>query len=181
MIQSLLSSALKSSEADIYIDEADYVIIGGGLTGCAIASLLSCSNPALRVILIEAGNDASDNPNTKDLGGAFALAGSDLDYNYKTTPQANTNDPVHTVTAGRVLGGGSNPNYGLWARGDAADYDDWADVVGDRRWSYQDLLPYFKKSEKHFRAKQAPEHRGSEGPISVTSVFKNGTKRRYRL
>ena len=176
-----LSSIPVSSDADTNVGEADYVVVGGGLTGCAIASLLSQDEPSLHILLVEAGNDASDDPKTKDVSGAFALAGSNLDYNYRTTPQTNTNNRVHTVTAGRVLGGGSILNYGLWARGDAADYDQWAQMVGDRRWSHKGLLPYFKKSEKHFQAKQAPEHRGSYGPISVTSVFESDPNRRYGL
>lgn len=63
--------------------------------------------PSLDILLLEAGIDASDDPLTRDLGGAFALAGSELDYNYKSTPQPNTGDHVHSITAGKVLGGGS--------------------------------------------------------------------------
>ncbi|KAI4263966.1 MAG: hypothetical protein L6R42_000909 [Xanthoria sp. 1 TBL-2021] len=180
-LKSLIPSALTSSKADTNLEEADYVIVGGGLTGCAIASRLSQDDPNLQVVLVEAGIDASDDPLTKDIGGAFSLAGSDLDYNYKTTPQANTDDRVHTATAGKVLGGGSILNYGLWLRGDARDYDQWAKLVGDERWSYKGLLPYFRKSENHFKAKQAPEHRGSDGPIRITSVFESDPKRRYGL
>ncbi|KAI4265520.1 MAG: hypothetical protein L6R38_009360 [Xanthoria sp. 2 TBL-2021] len=180
-LESLLPSALTSSKADTNLEEADYVIVGGGLTGCVIASRLSQDDPNLQVLLVEAGIDASDDPLTKDIGGAFSLAGSDLDYNYKTTPQANTDDRVHTATAGKVLGGGSVLNYGLWLRGDARDYDQWAKLVGDERWSYKGLLPYFRKSETHSKAKQAPEHRGSDGPIRITSVFESDPKRRYGL
>ncbi|KAL8665434.1 MAG: hypothetical protein Q9168_007706 [Polycauliona sp. 1 TL-2023] len=177
----LLPSRLTSAQTDTNVDEADYVVVGGGLTGCVIASRLSQSNSNYQVVLVEAGIDASDNPLTKDIGGAFALAGSDLDYNYKTTSQANTKDRVHTATAEKVLGGGSILNYGLWARGDARDYDQWAATVGDKRWSYTGLLPYFKKSEKHFQAGQAPENRGSDGPMRITSVFESDPKRRYGL
>ncbi|KAL8654623.1 MAG: hypothetical protein Q9226_003358 [Calogaya cf. arnoldii] len=180
-LEGLVPSALTSTKADTSVEEVDYVIVGGGLTGCVIASRLSEHDPNLRVLLVEAGIDASDNPQTKDIGGAFTLAGSDLDYNYKTTPQANTNDRVHTATAGKVLGGSSILNYGLWARGDARDYDQWAMLVGDERWSYNGLLPYFRKSENHFNANQAPEHRGSDGPIRVTSVLESDIKRRYAL
>lgn len=161
--------------------EADYIIVGGGLTGCALASRLHQGDAALEIVLLEAGIDASDNPQTRDIGGAFALAGSELDYNYKTTPQPNTGDRVHSLTAGKVLGGGSILNYGGWARGDASDYDQWARAVGDERWSYKGLLPYMKKSETHFQAKQDPEQRGSNGPMRVTSVVESDPKRRYGL
>ncbi|KAI4219890.1 MAG: hypothetical protein L6R36_008007 [Xanthoria steineri] len=180
-LKGLVPSTLASSKVHPSVGEVDYVIIGGGLTGCVIASRLSQHDPNLQVLLVEAGIDASENPLTKDIGGAFALAGSDLDYNYKTSPQTNTNDRVHTATAGKVLGGGSILNYGLWLRGDARDYDQWAKLVGDERWSYKGLLPYFKKSENHVKAKQAPEHRGSDGPIRITSVFESDPKRRYGL
>ncbi|KAL8902658.1 MAG: hypothetical protein Q9207_004496 [Kuettlingeria erythrocarpa] len=161
--------------------EADYIVVGGGLTGCVIASRLAQHKPALHVLLFEAGNDASSNPLTKDVGGAFALAETDLDYCYKTTPQHNTGERVHTITAGRVLGGGSILNYGGWARGDASDYDQWAKVVKDERWSYTGLLPYLKKAENHFNAPRNPDHRGSNGPIKITSVFESDPKRRYGL
>ena len=180
-LRHFLSAAPTISKANANIKEADYVIVGGGLTGCVVASRLSQDDPSLQVLLVEAGVDASDDPLTKDIEGAFALTGSDLDYNYKNTPQANTNDREHTATAGRVLGGGSILNYGLWARADCRDYDQWAKMIGDERWSYKGLLPYFKKSENHFKAKQAPEHRGCDGPIRVTSVLESDPKRWYRL
>lgn len=163
--------------------EADYIIVGGGLTGCAIAARLHHGDPSLQVLVLEAGTDATDNPQTRDLAGAFALAGSDLDYNYKSTPQTNTDDRAHTITAGKVLGGGSILNYGAWARGDASDYDQWARTVGgeSERWSYKEFLPYLKNAERHRIAKQNPEHRGSNGPIRVTSVAESDPKRRYGL
>ena len=161
--------------------EADYIFVGGGLTGCAIASRLRQGNPSLDILVLESGSDASDNPLTRDLGGAFALAGTELDQSYKTTPQPNTGDRVYTITAGKVLGGGSILNYGSWARGDASDYDQWARTVGDERWSYNGLLPYLKRCEKHFQADKDPEQRGSDGPMRVTSVYNLDPKRRYGL
>ncbi|KAL8765969.1 MAG: hypothetical protein Q9209_007116 [Squamulea sp. 1 TL-2023] len=161
--------------------EADYIIVGGGLTGCALASRLQQGDPSLAILVLEAGIDASDNPQTRNLEGAFALAGSDLDYIYHTLPQSNTADRVHTITAGKVVGGGSILNYGGWARGDAQDYDQWAATVGDDRWSYDGLLPYFRSSEDHFQADQNPGHRGSHGPIRVTSVLESDALRKYGL
>ena len=161
--------------------EADYIIVGGGLTGCAVAARLQNASPSFQVLVLEAGADATENPQTRDLAGAFALAGSELDYNYKTATQANTNNRTHTVTAGKVLGGGSILNYGAWARADASDYDQWAKVVGDERWSYKNCLPYLKKAEQHFNAKKNTKHRGSSGPIRVTSVAESDPKRKYGL
>ena len=161
--------------------EADYIIVGGGLTGCAIAARLQQGEPSLHILVLEVGTDATENPHTRDLAGAFALAGSELDYNYKATPQPDTNDRTHNITAGKVLGGGSILNYGVWARGDASDYDQWASIVGDERWSYKSFLPYLKKAERHFNATKNPEHRGSDGPIRVTSVAESDPKRKYGL
>ena len=160
---------------------ADYTIEGGGLTGCAIAARLHRGDPSLRVLVLEAGIDATNNPQIKDLGGAFALAGSELDYKYKSIPQPNTNDRSYDISAGKVLGGGGILNYGAWARGDATDYDEWARVVGDERWSYKDLLLYLKKAERHLETKQNPEHRRSNGPITINSVIESNPKRRYGL
>ena len=161
--------------------EADYIVVGGGLTGCALASRLYQSDPSLDILLLEAGIDASDNPLTRDIGGAFALAGSELDYKYESTPQLNTDGRVHSMTAGKVLGGGSILNYGGWARGDASDYNQWGKLVGDEHWSYNGLLPYLKKAENHFEAKKDPQQRGSDGPMRVTSVFESDPRRRYGL
>ena len=161
--------------------EADYIIVGGGLTGCTVAARLQNANPSFQVLVLEAGTDATENPQTRDLAGAFALAGSELDYNYKTATQPNTNNRTHTVTAGKVLGGGSTLNYGAWTRADASDYDQWARVVDDERWSYTGCLPYLKKAEQHLNAEKNSEHRGSDGPIRVTSVAKSDPKRKYGL
>ena len=65
---------------------ADYIIVGGGLTGYAIATRLYQGDPSLQVIILEAGIDATKTRQTKDLGGVFALAGSELDYKYKSIP-----------------------------------------------------------------------------------------------
>ena len=163
------------------ISEADYLIVGGGLTGCALASCLHQGDPSLNVTILEAGDDASSNPQTRDIGGAFTLAGSELNFNYKTTAQSNTGKRVHSITAGKVLGGGSFLNYGAWARGDAADYDQWGRIVEDRGWSYDGLLPHLKRPENHFGAGANPDQRGSIGPMRVTSVLESDPKRDYGL
>ena len=80
-----------------------------------------------------------------------------------------------------LIGGGSTLNYGGWARADASDYDQWARGVDDERWSYKGCLPYLKKAEQHFNAKKHPEHRGSSGPIRVTSIAESDPMRQYGL
>lgn len=71
-------------------------------------------DPSLDILVLYSGIDASDNPKTRNLEGPFALAGSDLDYNCKSTPQPNTDNRVYALTAGKVLGRGSVLNYGGW-------------------------------------------------------------------
>ncbi|PLB52592.1 putative glucose dehydrogenase [Aspergillus steynii IBT 23096] len=161
--------------------DADYIIAGGGLTGCVVASRLKKHNPALKVLILEAGIDPSCNPNTESFPGLFSLLGSELDWTYPTTPQENTDGRSHSVHAGKALGGGSVINFGGWTRGDAADYDQWARMVGDQRWSYEGLLPFFRRSETFFDAKADPKQHGFDGPISITAVSASDEKRKYPL
>lgn len=151
---------------------ADYIIVGGGLTGCAVAARLKQGRPSASVLILEAGPHPQDNPNTTSFLGGVALLGSDLDWGFTTEPQPTTANRVHRLNAGRVLGGGSILNFGGWGRGAAADYDQWARTVGDERWSYTGLLPYFKKTER-FVQQQHHHHQqqhGSDGPFYVAPV-----------
>lgn len=161
--------------------QADYIIVGGGLSGCAVASRLKQRNPSLEIVVIEAGSDASNDPNTQTFPGLFSLLGSKLDWTYATEPQPNTCNRTHEVHAGKALGGGSTINFGGWSRGDATDYDDWARLVGDERWSYNGLLPYFRRSESFFDAEADPRHHGFEGPVKITSVSASDPGRQYPL
>ena len=161
--------------------EADYIIVGGGLVGCALASRLYQSNPLLSVLVIEAGADPKGNPHATSVMGTFALGNSDMNWNYTTTAQAYNNNRTHVESAGKALGGGSSINYGGWTRGDASDYDEWAKVVGDDRWSYKGLLPFFRKSEHYFNTRADPETHGFDGPIHVTSVSASDPERMYGL
>lgn len=161
--------------------EADYVVVGGGLTGCALASRLKQRNPSLDVLILEAGIDPSDNPNTTSFPGLFSLLGSELDWSYPSTPQPNTGNRVHTIHAGKALGGGSVINFGGWSRGDPSDYDEWAKAMGDYRWSYEGLLPFFRKSETFFDPKADLKQHGFNGPIHVTSVSASDPQRKYPL
>ncbi|KAI1430378.1 choline dehydrogenase [Xylaria sp. FL1777] len=147
---------------------ADYVVVGGGLTGCAIASRLSQSDKKPKVILIEAGSDPSGNPAAAGFLSGLSLLGGELDYAYPSEPVADTANRVHNLNSGKALGGGSILNFGGWLRADAADYEQWAEVVGDKRWGYEGLKPWLKKSE-HYYDPQA-DGRGVDGPVHVTSV-----------
>ncbi|KAL3439965.1 hypothetical protein BJX65DRAFT_315254 [Aspergillus insuetus] len=161
--------------------EADYIIVGGGLTGCVVASRLKQADSNLDILIIEAGADESNNEATKTFPTLFSLLDSDLDWSYSTTPQKNTADRVHPIHAGKALGGGSVTNFQGWSRGDARDYDQWARMVGDMRWSYAGLLPFFRKSETFFdRDADAAQH-GFDGPVHVTVVSQGPSGRKYPL
>ena len=161
--------------------EADFIVVGGGLTGCALASRLHKAVASVSVLLIEAGPDATGDPRVVSPMGCFALGRSELDWSYQTTLQPNTKNRSHYNAAGKTLGGGSVINYGGWTRGDATDYDDWARVAGDTRWSYKGMLPFFKKSEHHFDLNADPQQHGFAGPMHYVSVSASDPQRIYPL
>lgn len=127
--------------------EADYVVVGGGLTGCVIASRLRQSASKPEVVLLEAGPH-TDNPAVTGFLSGLSLLGSDLDYAYQSQPVPNTHGRPHALNAGKCLGGGSVLNFGGWLHADAADYDEWAETVADARWSYEGLKPWLRKAEE---------------------------------
>ncbi|KAF2994022.1 hypothetical protein E8E14_001832 [Neopestalotiopsis sp. 37M] len=161
---------------------ADYVVVGGGLTGCPLASRLSQSDDKPEVILVEAGPDPSGDPATATFLSGLSLLGGKFDYAYPSEPVASTAGRVHFLNAGKTLGGGSVLNFGAWLRADAADYNHWAEVVGDERWSYEGIKPWLIKSES-FKDPQADasEH-GFNGPMHVTLVSQDESgARKYPL
>lgn len=160
---------------------SDYIIVGGGLTGCALATRLAELQPSLTILLLEAGPDSSPNPNMTSPMAGFALQGSDIDWAYPTAPIPTIANRTIILTAGKTLGGGSMLNYGSWARGDASDYDTWARIVVDERWSYNSLLPYMHRSKLSNNIDADPQQHGLHGPIQVTSVSQSDPRRRYPL
>ncbi|KAI1465034.1 choline dehydrogenase [Daldinia caldariorum] len=149
---------------------ADYIVVGGGLTGCLIASRLSQSDRKPEVILLEAGPDPYGNAAAAGFLSGLSLLGGELDYAYQSEPVANTAHRIHSLNSGKALGGGSILNFGGWLRADALDYDEWADVVGDKRWSYEGFKPWFRKSEHFYDASADADQHGFDGPMDVISV-----------
>ncbi|KAI4862782.1 choline dehydrogenase [Hypoxylon rubiginosum] len=161
---------------------ADYVVVGGGLTGCVIASRLSRSDKKPKVILIEAGSDPSGNTAAAQFLSGLSLQGGEFDYAYQSEPVANTANRVHTLNAGKALGGGSVLNYGGWLRADAPDYDEWGEVVGDRRWTYEGVKPWLRKSEHFYDSGADAGQHGFDGPMHVISVSADESgERKYLL
>jgi choline dehydrogenase-like flavoprotein len=160
----------------------DYAIIGGGLAGCTLASRLRQYNPSLSILLIEAGPDPTGHPLIGPPLACFAAHYSELDWNYTTVPQPGLGGRATYASGGKVLSGGTATNYGTWTRGPSVDYDYWAKAVGDPAWSYEGLLPYFKKTETHWgKGDEEDAQHGFKGPIHNVSISASSDKRKYPL
>ena len=148
----------------------EFVIVGGGTVGCVLASRLSLAGH--NVAIFEAGPENYSEAIMSPAGAAL-LHGTEAEYNYKSVPQPTLNGRQIQNFGGRLLSGSSGVNYGMWTRGHNADYDAWARNVGEERWSYSNLLKYFKKSETFHDRSASGEIHGFDGPISTIAGVRN--------
>jgi len=144
-------------------DTYDYVIIGSGSAGSAMANRLG-EDYRLRILVLEAG--PADSSFLLKMPAGFASLGETSPYNwrYETVPQVHCNNRRMYWPRGKTLGGSSSINAMLYVRGHAWDYDHWRQL-GNEGWSYQDVLPFFKKAENNERG--GDEFHGTGGPLNV--------------
>ena len=143
------------------IGEFDYIIVGGGAAGCVLANRLS-ANPRVTVLLLEAGHDENWIWTKIPVGYLFCINNPRTDWCYKTEPEKGLNNRSIIYARGKGLGGSTLINAMLYLRGQQRDYDEWAQITGDSGWSWQEVLPLFKKTEDYWKGASEAHSVGGE-------------------
>src|SRR6187431_1085592 len=144
----------------------DYIVVGAGSAGCVLANRLTASGRH-RVLLLEAGGHDRHFWIHIPLGYGKLFADSRVNWLYKTEPEPELDNRQVIQPRGKVLGGSSSINGLLYLRGQPADYDHWRQL-GNSGWSFEDVLPYFRRSEDQERGEDALH--GVGGPLAVSNV-----------
>ena len=148
----------------------EYIVVGGGTSGCVVASRLHHGDPSKSILLIERGPDEQKHPHiTSPAAAPLIPVATNLVSSYDTTPQAGLANRTILNLAGNILSGSSAVNYGMWSRGDRTNYEQWARSSGDDRWTYDSMMPYFNRSEHHHDPDADPKVHGFDGPIHTVS------------
>jgi choline dehydrogenase len=139
----------------------DYVVIGGGTAGCLLANRLS-ADPRRRVLLIEAGRRDDYHWIHIPVGYLYCIGNPRTDWLYNTQSDAGLNGRTLRYPRGKTLGGCSSINGMIYMRGQARDYDQWAQLTGDASWRWDQCLPYFRKHEDYYKGADAVHGAGGE-------------------
>ncbi len=152
--------------------QADYVIVGAGSAGCAMAYRLSEAGKS--VLVIEHGGTDAGPFIQMPAALSYPMNMSLYDWGYKTLPEPHLGGRTLVCPRGKVVGGSSSINGMVYVRGHAGDYDHWAESGADG-WSYADVLPYFKRMENWHESGQGgdPDWRGSDGPLHISRGPRN--------
>jgi choline dehydrogenase-like flavoprotein len=160
------------------LDEYDFIVVGAGSAGAVVASRLS-EVSQWKVLLLEAGGDPNPTSDIPSL--AFSLQKTDIDWQYQTEPEEGMCQGFRYKRCnwprGKVLGGSSVMNLMIYIRGMKGDYDAWA-AAGNHGWSYEEVLPYFKKSQNLTAEKLLKEHSNGQkyhatgGPLTLEEFEK---------
>lgn len=150
----------------------DYIVVGAGSAGCAVAARLS-EDPAVSVAIIEAGGRDSGWKINVPMGVQNMIIKGDYSWRYQTEPQNNLDGRTILVPRGKVLGGSSSINAMVYIRGNPRDYDRWVEL-GAAGWGWNDVLPYFRRAEDFQHGPDA--YHGVGGPLGVS-----GSPSRYAI